>query len=284
MTAQLLDGKSLSQHYREQFKQQLSTHPYTRPPGLAVVIIGDDPASHLYVHNKQKACEAIGLHSRLIHLPEKTQEQDCLSIIDKLNQDEAIDGILVQLPLPEHIDPNKVFGHIDPYKDVDGFHPYNMGRLVQKNPLFRPCTPMGIMKLLQHYAIPLTGLNATIIGTSIIVGRPMALELLMENVTVTLCHRHTKNLQEHIQKADLLISAIGKPGVIQTNWIKDNAIIIDVGTTLTDDQKIIGDINFESACEKASWITPVPGGVGPMTVTCLLENTLTAWKLTLDAK
>ncbi len=278
MTAQIIDGKMVAELKRQTLalhvKQRIDKGH--RPPGLAVIIVGDDPASHIYVRNKRKACAEVGLLSQSIDLAENTSQQDLLAIIDKLNHDKTIDGILVQLPLPAHINEQLIIEHITPDKDVDGFHPYNIGRLAQRNPLLRPCTPLGIINLLNYYQLAIKGMKATVVGASNIVGRPMALEFLLEAATVTVCHRFTKNLAEHIATADILVSAIGKTGIINSEWIKPGAIVIDVGINRHKDGHLTGDIDFDTAINKASWITPVPGGVGPMTIATLLENTLFA--------
>lgn len=279
MTAKILDGTALASIIRaelktniEQLKQQnLSV------PGLAVILLGQDPASHIYVSKKRQACKEIGMHSLAYDLPADTSQEKLLQLIATLNADPEVHGILVQLPLPKHFDPNLILESIDPYKDVDGFHPYNLGRLAQKRPFLRPCTSYGVMKLLDQIHTPLEGMNAVIVGASNIVGRPMALELLMVNSTVTICHRYTQNLADHIRTADLLIVAIGKTNVIQSSWIKPGAIVVDIGTNRLSNGSLVGDVDFESAKERASWITPVPGGVGPMTVTMLLQNTFYAY-------
>jgi methylenetetrahydrofolate dehydrogenase (NADP+)/methenyltetrahydrofolate cyclohydrolase len=228
------------------------------------------------VRNKKRACKEVGIISYSYDLPNHTSQQELLNLIDQLNNDPRIDGILVQLPLPQHIDSTLLLERIRPDKDVDGFHPFNLGRLAQRRPLIRPCTPFGIMKLLEHTQVELAGINSVVVGASNIVGRPMALELLLAKSTVTVTHRFTKNLAHFIRDAELLIVAIGKPGLIKSEWIKPGAIVIDVGITRTQEGNIVGDIDFNTAKEKASWITPVPGGVGPMTVAMLLNNTVFA--------
>lgn len=280
MSAQILDGKALSQQIQTQIKQEITDLVGNghRVPGLAVIMIGDNPASQVYVKNKRKACEYVGIKAEDYDLPETTTQKELLTLIDKLNQQSDIDGILVQLPLPKHIDENAVLDKINPDKDVDGFHPYNVGRLLQRRPLLRPCTPLGVIKLLEHYQIPIRGSNAVIVGASNIVGRPMSLELLLAAATVTVAHRFTKNLAHVIANADILISATGKPDAIKSEWIKPGTVVIDVGITRMPDGKIRGDIDFDVVKDIASWITPVPGGVGPMTVTMLLSNTLYACK------
>lgn len=278
MTAQLIDGKALAETIKEELanviKQKMATG--ARQPALAVVLVGDDPASTIYVRNKRRACDYVNLKSIFHHLPLNIPEQELISLIQTLNQDSAIDGILVQLPLPSHIDKEKVLECIDPQKDVDGFHAYNLGRLAQRRPLLRPCTPQGVMKMLEHIHQPFKGQHAVVVGASNIVGRPMALELLMAGATVTVCHSYTINLPYYVRQADILVSAVGKPGIIQGNWIKEGAIAVDVGITRLSDGSLTGDIQFEEAKKHADWITPVPGGVGPMTVVMLIKNTLLA--------
>lgn len=278
MAAKILDGKHLSQLIQQEIKDAVVKRRAQglRAPGLAVVIVGADPASAIYVRNKRQACEFVGFVTKDYDLPASVQQAELLQLIDTLNQDPSIDGILVQLPLPAHIDSNAVLDRIHPDKDVDGFHPYNIGCLLQKRPLLRPCTPLGIIKLLTHYDIPIRGSHAVIVGASNIVGRPMALELLLSAATVTVCHRFTKNLADLVRQADILVSATGQTSVIDTHWIKPGAVVVDVGITRTPEGKIRGDIDFDHAKEIAAWITPVPGGVGPMTVTMLLSNTLYA--------
>ncbi|MEY3182939.1 MAG: hypothetical protein RLZ35_924 [Pseudomonadota bacterium] len=285
MSPQVLSGQALAKnietHLSNRIKRACASGK--RPPSLAVTLVGEDPASQIYIQRKQQACERVGIHTHLWQFDTGITQTELLLHLDKLNKDEAIDGILVQLPLPEHIHLNAVLECIAPHKDVDGFHPINLGRLAQKNPFLRPCTPYGIMQLLAHTGIALRGLEAVIIGTSTIVGRPMALELLMAECTVTLCNRATKDLKSHVQRADLLISAAGQPGLIPGDWLKQGAIVIDVGMNRRphpDDPNryvLTGDIDFPSAFKKASWITPVPGGVGPMTIASLLENTFFAY-------
>lgn len=281
MTAQILDGKHVSTFLLNELKKRVEQRlaQNKRPPGLAVILIGEDAASSIYVKNKRKACENLGFLSRAFDLPMTTSEQGLLTLIDSLNEDEQIDGILVQFPLPAHINSHLVLERILPSKDVDGFHPYNIGRLVQRRPLLRPCTPYGIIKLLDFYKISIKGLSATVVGASNIVGRPMALELLLAGATVTVTHRLTKDLEKHVSNAELLVVATGKTGVVSSEWIKQGAIVVDVGIHRLPDGKICGDVDFTSAQTKASWITPVPGGVGPMTIWGLLENTFIATEL-----
>ena len=278
MTAQIIDGKLVAEQIQNELKDAVSARLVQglRAPGLAVVQVGSDAASQIYVSKKRQACERLGYISKAFDLPADTSQQALLDLISALNNDNEIDGILVQLPLPDHIEPHCILEHIDPSKDVDGFHPFNLGRLAQKRPALRPCTPYGIMLLLEHYKLSARGLDATVVGASNIVGRPMTLELLLAGATSTTLHRFTKSIESHIRSADLLIVAIGKVGIVKSEWIKPGAIVIDVGMNRLDSGKVVGDVEFETARERASWITPVPGGVGPMTVTALLKNTLQA--------
>jgi methylenetetrahydrofolate dehydrogenase (NADP+) / methenyltetrahydrofolate cyclohydrolase len=278
MTAQTLDGKYISGLIKEKVKRAIDQRIQKQQsvPGLDVILIGNNPASEIYVQHKQRACKTVGITSCCHHLPESTTKQELTDLINQLNKKKETHGILLQLPLPPHLDANNFLEQISPDKDVDGFHPYNFGRLALRQPRLRPCTPYGVMTLLKHTKINLTGKHAVIVGSSNIVGRPMSLELLLEKCTVTTCHRFTTNLESHIKKADILISATGKPGIINSNWIPHGAIVIDVGFSRLSNGKISGDIDYETAKERASWITPVPGGVGPMTVATLLENTLLA--------
>ena len=282
MNAIVMQGKALAEkkqkHLKETIKAtQLPAAQFAGPPHLVVMIVGNDPASHLYVNTKQKRCEAVGMQSTRIGLSDTISETGLLAEIEALNQDPNVHGILVQLPLPDHISTQNVIQAIAPDKDVDGFHPFNLGRLAQKAPLLRPCTPWGIMQLLSHYDIPLKGQHAVILGTSTIVGLPMSLELLTAQATITVCHRQTKHLMQLTQQADLLITATGQPEMINAEYIKQGAVVIDVGITRLDDGRIVGDVHFDSVVAKAGWITPVPGGVGPMTVTALLQNTWDAY-------
>ncbi|WP_392431938.1 bifunctional methylenetetrahydrofolate dehydrogenase/methenyltetrahydrofolate cyclohydrolase FolD [Yersinia sp. HM-2024] len=278
MSAKIIDGKTIAQQVRNEVAAlvQKRLAAGKRAPGLAVVLVGENPASQIYVASKRKACEEVGFVSRSYDLPMTTTEAELLTLIDSLNNDSEIDGILVQLPLPAGIDNVKVLEHIHPDKDVDGFHPYNVGRLCQRAPKLRPCTPRGIVTLLERYDIPTYGLNAVVVGASNIVGRPMSLELLLAGCTTTVTHRFTKNLRQHIENADLLVVAVGKPGFIPGEWIKPGAIVIDVGINRLESGKVVGDVEFDVAVERAGWITPVPGGVGPMTVATLIQNTLQA--------
>lgn len=278
MTAIILSGSELAKSRREELKKRvqiLKAHQQIQP-SLAVVLIGDDPASQIYVSKKKQACDDVGIESFSYILPASTSETELLMLIEQLNQSNNIDGILVQLPLPAQIDQQRIIQAISPAKDVDGFHPYNVGMLALRQPAIRPCTPHGVMNLLEHYQLSVRGLDACVIGSSNIVGRPMMLELLHAGATVSICHRFTKDISHYVQHADLLISATGHPGLIHSEWIKPGAIVIDVGITRQPDGSICGDIDFESAKERAGYLTPVPGGVGPMTVMTLLENTVLA--------
>lgn len=281
MTANILDGKSIAMRARAQIKTQIEQrlHDGKRRPGLAVVLVGRDPASQIYVQSKRKACEEVGIASRSLDLPYNISQAELLALIHRLNQDATIDGILVQLPLPPHIDSEAIIEGIRPDKDVDGFHPYNIGRLAVRLPILRPCTPAGVMTLLRHTELTIRGADAVVVGASNIVGRPMALELLLAGCSVDICHRFTRNLGDHVSRADILVVAAGKPGLIHGEWIKPGAIVIDVGMNRLADGKLTGDVQFAAASERASWITPVPGGVGPMTVATLLSNTLYAAEL-----
>src|SRR3990167_1307189 len=278
MTANTIDGKALATIIKKDISEKIKSRIAQgyRPPGLAVILIGEDPASSIYVQNKRQACEQVGIHSVYHHLPTQIEENSLIELIHSLNQDEKIDGILLQLLLPKHIDADKVLEHIHPQKDVDGFHPYNLGRLAQRRPLLRPCTPYGVMMLLEHIKQIYKGKHAIIIGASNIVGRPMALELLIAGATVTVCHRFTHELSHYVKQADILISAVGKPGLIKGSWIKPGSTVVDVGFVRLLNGTITGDVEFDIAKEHAAWITPVPGGVGPMTVAMLLGNTLFA--------
>lgn len=279
MTAQIISGTQLSNQIKSNIAQQVSQYVERgkRAPGLAVILVGADPASQVYVGSKRKSCTEIGITSKSYDLPETTTEQALLELIEELNQDNTVDGILVQLPLPKHIDSTKVIEKISPEKDVDGFHPYNVGRLCQRIPTLRACTPYGVMKLLETTGISFYGKHAVIVGASNIVGRPMALELLLAGCTVTVTHRFTEDLASHIRQADILVVAVGKPKFIRGEWIKDGAVVVDVGINRIDG-KLVGDVEFEIAAERAAYITPVPGGVGPMTVAMLMQNTLSAYE------
>jgi methylenetetrahydrofolate dehydrogenase (NADP+)/methenyltetrahydrofolate cyclohydrolase len=278
MTAALIDGKAIASQVRQAVKEKVSQRLKVglRPPGLAVILVGSDPASKVYVGSKRKACEEVGFVSRSYDMPKTTTEDELFSLIDELNRDNAIDGILVQLPLPKGLDANLVIEHINPEKDVDGFHPFNVGKLVLRQPGLRPCTPKGIMTLIESTGVNPHGLEALVVGASNIVGRPMTLELLLAGCTVTTTHRFTKDLEAKVRNADLLVVAVGKPAFIPGEWIKQGAIVIDVGINRLDTGKLVGDVGFDIAQTKAAHITPVPGGVGPMTVASLIENTLIA--------
>ncbi|PCS21659.1 bifunctional methylenetetrahydrofolate dehydrogenase/methenyltetrahydrofolate cyclohydrolase FolD [Candidatus Enterovibrio escicola] len=278
MVAQLIDGKIISQTVRQEVTARVEIRRAAglRVPGLAVVMVGDDAASQVYVDSKRRVCKEVGFISKSYDLPAATREEELIALIDKLNSDIEIDGVLVQLPLPAQINPTSVFEHIDPEKDVDGFHPYNVGRLCQRIPRLRSCTPKGIITLLERYNIPIIGMHAVMVGASNIVGRPMTMELLLAGCTTTTCHRFTTDLENHVRQASLLIVAIGKPNFIQGDWIKPGAIVIDVGINRLENGKLVGDVEHDIAIKKASHITPVPGGVGPMTVATLIENTLLA--------
>lgn len=279
MTAQIISGTQLASQIKSNVAQQISQYVAQgkRAPGLAVILVGADPASQVYVGSKRKSCAEIGITSKSYDLPETTTEQALLELIEELNQDNTVDGILVQLPLPKHIDSTKVIEQISPEKDVDGFHPYNVGRLCQRIPTLRACTPYGVMKLLETTGISFYGKHAVIVGASNIVGRPMALELLLAGCTVTVTHRFTEDLASHIRQADILVVAVGKPKFIKGEWIKEGAVVVDVGINRLEG-KLVGDVEFDIAAQRASYITPVPGGVGPMTVAMLMQNTLSAYE------
>ena len=281
MTAQIIDGKAIAENLLSSIKTKIDARISSgkRAPCLAVVLVGADPASAIYVRNKRKACEKVGIRSIAHDLPASTSEADLFALIDSINNDSTIDGILVQSPLPHHVNENKLIEHISIDKDVDGFHPYNIGRLTVRQPTLRSCTPFGVIKMLEALKIDLMGLDAVIVGVSNHVGRPMALELLLAGCTITSCHRHTKNLAEKVKSADLLVVAAGKAGLIQGDWIKAGAIVVDIGINRQTDGTLCGDVDFNVAKEHASYITPVPGGVGPMTVATLMENTLLALEL-----
>ncbi|MCK3656290.1 bifunctional methylenetetrahydrofolate dehydrogenase/methenyltetrahydrofolate cyclohydrolase [Pasteurellaceae bacterium Macca] len=279
MPAQIISGTTLSNTIKQQIATQIAQFitEGKRAPSLAVILVGADPASQVYVNSKRKSCAEIGIQSKSYDLPENTSESELLTLIEELNHDESVDGILVQLPLPKQIDSSKVIETISPDKDVDGFHPYNVGRLCQRIPTLRACTPYGVMKLLETTSIDLYGKHAVIVGASNIVGRPMALELLLAGCTVTVTHRFTQDLAHHVRQADILVVAVGKPQFIPGEWIKEGAIVIDVGINRIEG-KLVGDVEYDVASQKASFITPVPGGVGPMTVAMLMQNTLQAYQ------
>jgi methylenetetrahydrofolate dehydrogenase (NADP+)/methenyltetrahydrofolate cyclohydrolase len=277
MSARIIDGKSIATNLRQQVRAQIDKRLVAgqRRPGLAVVLVGNDPASEIYVKNKRRACEEAGLLSRSYDLPTGTSQQALLDLIDALNEDATIDGILVQLPLPVHINAETIIERIRPDKDVDGFHPYNVGCLALRIPQLRPCTPRGIITLLDSTGESYYGREAVVVGVSNHVGRPMALELLLAGATVTCCHRFTRDLESHVRQAEILVVAAGKPGLVPGEWIRPEATVIDVGIHRSN-LGLIGDVVFETAKQRAGWITPVPGGVGPMTVATLLQNTLHA--------
>lgn len=281
MTAHIINGKAIAEstlnHIQTKIQQRIQSGQ--RAPSLVVILVGDDPASTIYVRNKRLACEKVGTHSIVHNLPSSTTQAALFALVDELNADPKIDGILVQSPLPTHIEEDMLIERISPLKDVDGFHPYNIGRLAVRQPTLRSCTPFGVIKMLQASNIELRGLDAVIVGVSNHVGRPMALELLLAGCTITSCHRHTKDLANHVRNADLIVAAAGKPGLIQGDWIKPGAIVVDIGINRLADGTICGDVDFNAAKERAGYITPVPGGVGPMTVATLMENTLLGLEL-----
>ena len=277
MTANIIDGKALALQIRNEIAQKVKkrTEQGLSVPGLAVIQVGSDPASKIYVKNKQKACDDVGFASFAYDFPSSTTDE-LLALIDELNQRSDVHGILVQLPLPDNIDKTKVLERIDPRKDVDGFHPYNIGHLLQRDPILRPCTPYGVVKMLESTGINLSGLNATVVGASSIVGRPMALELLLLGCTTTITHSRTVDVAKHVSNADIVVAGVGIPNYVKGEWIKPGAIVIDVGINRLPDGKLVGDVEFDVASQRAGWITPVPGGVGPMTVAMLMSNTLDA--------
>jgi methylenetetrahydrofolate dehydrogenase (NADP+) / methenyltetrahydrofolate cyclohydrolase len=281
MTARIIDGKARAERLTADIRDAVAARVAAgkAPPGLAVVLVGDNPASQVYVRNKRRTTEAAGMRSFAYDLPAATPEADLLALIDTLNADPAVHGILVQLPLPAQIDDERVTERIDPGKDVDGFHPYNIGRLVLKRPTLRPCTPYGCMTLLKDTGEELAGKHAVVIGQSNIVGRPMALELLIERCTVTICHSKTRDLPGLVRQADIVVAGVGRANFVQGDWIKPGAMVIDVGINRNAEGKLVGDVDFAAAKEVAGWITPVPGGVGPMTIATLLANTLRAAEL-----
>ncbi|TMP37012.1 bifunctional methylenetetrahydrofolate dehydrogenase/methenyltetrahydrofolate cyclohydrolase FolD [Pseudoalteromonas rubra] len=278
MTANIIDGKVIAKQVRSTVANRVAAriNQGLRAPGLAVVLVGQDPASQVYVGSKRKACEEVGFVSKSYDLPADTSEAQLLELVDTLNQDPNVDGILVQLPLPDGLDAEKVLERIHPHKDVDGFHPYNVGRLAQRMPALRPCTPKGIITLLDSTGVRYKGMHAVVVGASNIVGRPMSLELLLAGCTTTVCHKFTQDLEAHVRRADLLVVAVGKPEFIPGEWIKEGAMVIDVGINRLESGKLVGDVQYDVAEQRASFITPVPGGVGPMTVASLIENTLEA--------
>ncbi|MFH1334481.1 MAG: bifunctional methylenetetrahydrofolate dehydrogenase/methenyltetrahydrofolate cyclohydrolase FolD [Pseudomonadota bacterium] len=281
MVANIIDGKKISAEIKQSIAEKIEQRIQKglKRPGLAVVLVGEDPASQIYVKNKRKGCEQTNIYSMAIDLPKDTTQEELLKTIEELNQNEDIHGILVQFPPPPHIDRQAVIEAISPLKDVDGFHPYNLGHLAQKVPLLRPCTPYGVMKMLKTTGVDLAGKDVTIVGASTVVGLPMALEMLLEHCTPTICHHSTKDLPAKVRQADIVVAAAGKPELVKGEWIKEGAIVIDVGINRLPDGKLVGDVAFEEAKKRASWITPVPGGVGPMTIAILLSNTLEAAEL-----
>ena len=278
MAARIIDGKSIAQDVRTEVRKAIDgmVGRGLRRPGLAVVMVGDNPVSQVYVRNKRRACEDCGIVSVAHDLPQSTSEMELLAKVDELNADDAVDGILVQLPLPDHIRESSVVERIDPRKDVDGFHPYNVGRLAERNPLIRPCTPYGVVRMLDHIGVSVKGKHCVVVGASNIVGRPMSLELLLMGATTTVTHRFTRDLESHVRMAEVLIVAAGKPGLVPGEWVREGAVVVDIGINRREDGSLCGDVQFESAAQRAAWITPVPGGVGPMTVAMLMKNTLEA--------
>jgi methylenetetrahydrofolate dehydrogenase (NADP+) / methenyltetrahydrofolate cyclohydrolase len=285
MNARILDGKRIAQELLERIAKRVSERKAQRliEPGLAVVLVGDDAASSVYVRNKRKACHQVGFRSFDYDLPSTTTQAELFALIDRLNVDPAVHGILVQSPLPEHIDEDALVDRIDPNKDVDGFQAVNVGRLALRRFGLRPCTPKGVMTLLGHTDRPVRGQHAVVVGVSNHVGRPLALELLIAGCTTTCCHRFTRDLETYVRQADILVVAVGKPGLVKGEWIKPGAVVVDVGINRLDDGRLVGDVDFAVASQRASWITPVPGGVGPMTVATLMENTLEAAEATAAA-
>ena len=283
MSAVVLYGREVSKQIRAELKVEVdSIKKMGLHPGLAVVIVGNDPASRVYVNNKKKACEEVGIRSFEYALPEETSEHELIQLVETLNEDESVHGILVQLPLPKHINEERVLLKISPVKDVDAFHPFNIGKIMIGNYDFLPCTPAGIMELIHRAGICLEGKECVVIGRSNIVGKPMSMLLLHDNATVTICHSRTKNLKDVCKRADVLVVAIGKPEIIDADYVKPGAVVIDVGINRLPDGKLVGDVNFESVSEIASYITPVPGGVGPMTITMLMKNNIKAAQLSKE--
>ena len=285
MTAKLIDGKKIAEKIISEIKDKVITNQSEgiAPPGLAVIQVGKDPASSVYVRNKRKACEEVGMKSFNFDLDQSTTQKELIELVESLNNNTEVNGILIQLPLPSHINETIVIETINPSKDVDGFHPYTIGRLMQRIPLLRPCTAIGVITMLEAIEIDPKGMNAVIVGASNLVGRPLNLELLLKGATTTVCHKFTKNLKDHVMSADILAVAVGKPNFIPGSWIKEGAIVFDIGINRDENGKLTGDVDFDSAKEKASWISPVPGGVGPMTVAMLIKNTLLASELVLES-
>ena len=282
--AQIIDGKTIAKDVRQEIKKQALSfaHRHGRKPGLAVILVGDDPASCIYVNNKQKACEKAEINAQTLRLSGESKTEELLKLIDELNADPTVDGILVQLPLPRHMDETAVLNRILPEKDVDGFHPMNAGRLFEGEALLEPCTPKGCMELLKRSGVEIAGKNAVVVGRSNLVGKPVAMMLMRENATVTLCHSKTADLKEYLKRADIVVAAVGKPELIKGDMLKPGCVVLDVGINRLPDGTITGDVEFESASKVASFITPVPGGVGPMTITMLLKNTLLAAEAKYD--
>ena len=284
MTAKIIDGKKIAQETISEIKEIISKAKTEgiNPPGLAVVQVGGNPVSKIYVRNKRIACDQVGMQSFNYDLPEATSEKELIELVASLNNNPEVNGILVQLPLPDHINETKIIETIDPKKDVDGFHPYTIGRLMQRIPILRPCTAIGVITMLDYIGVDAVGKHAVIVGASNLVGRPLALELLLKGATTTVCHRFTKNLKNFVRQAEILAVAVGKPNIIPGDWIKKGAVVIDIGISRDASGKLTGDVQFDDAKERASWISPVPGGVGPMTVAMLLKNTLVASTLNLE--
>jgi len=274
----VMDGVAVARKVRQEVAARAGefARRHGRRPGLAVVLVGQDRASAVYVRNKRKSCEEVGIESFAHDLPATTSETQLLALVEQLNHEERVDGILVQLPLPAGLVSDHIMDAIDPAKDVDGFHPFNMGLLAQKRPRLRPCTPYGVIRLAHEYGIPLSGAKATVVGASNIVGRPMVLELLIEGATTTVCRSLTRNLRAEVEAAEVLVAAVGRPGLIRGEWIRPGAAVFDVGINFTPGGKLVGDVEFEPAAQRAGWITPVPGGLGPMTIAMLLSNTVQA--------
>ena len=286
MTANIIDGKAIAEKIRSEIKDQVANiiNQGNQVPGLAVVQVGQDPASSVYVRNKRMACKEVGMNSFEYDLDENVTQNELLSLVDELNANSEVTGILIQLPLPEHINETMVIEAIDPKKDVDGFHPYTIGRLMQRIPLLRPCTAIGVITMLEEIGVDPIGQHVVIVGASNLVGRPLNLEFLLKGATTTVCHKYTKNLEDHVKQADILAVAVGKANFIPGGWIKEGAIVFDIGINRNEAGKLTGDVDFESAKERASWISPVPGGVGPMTVAMLIKNTLLARELILKSE
>lgn len=286
MTANIIDGKAIAEKIRSEIKDQVANviNQGNQVPGLAVVQVGQDPASSVYVRNKRMACKEVGMNSFEYDLDENVTQDELLSLVDELNANSEVTGILIQLPLPEHINETMVIEAIDPKKDVDGFHPYTIGRLMQRIPLLRPCTAIGVITMLEEIGVDPIGQHVVIVGASNLVGRPLNLEFLLKGATTTVCHKYTKNLEDHVKQADILAVAVGKANFIPGGWIKEGAIVFDIGINRNEAGKLTGDVDFESAKERASWISPVPGGVGPMTVAMLIKNTLLARELILKSE